>query len=313
MISAEMKDYNLNLSGFNISSSLNIRSDLVFLTINHSNLQEIPSYFAFKSLKKLDLSFNTISMLPAEFRCNFPALTGLVMPFNCISFISGTTNIFGMNTLSFLDLSFNPVSELVGFKHCIAEKMPYLSILNGSQLIDNIEEETKLIPRNVSVQHDLFRPLSIRTSFGPDSSSIVQTYIRPISVPPSLTSNIISPTITTLELDSCSLTDLDRLPLNMPHLKWASFNKNHLETVSKLASYSSLIELSISHNQLECIGYLSALPLLEKLDASHNRLTKVEKVEFKKLTTLFLQTNQINDLLVISKIASLRELCKFYC
>jgi Leucine-rich repeat (LRR) protein len=214
-------------------------------------------------------------------------------------------------SLTKIDLSHNLLSIIDEFRPCSIINVADDESVSTSTEKDG-EEWIEIIKRNSSIQDELFRPLTLRTSMGADSSSMLhnQFYGRPI--PGSLSAPFSEANITILELDNCDLTSLEKLPSNMPNLKWASFNKNHLVDITRLSDYNSLTEISLSHNDIGSIDCLSVLPLLEKLDVANNQISIIGLPGFISLLTLCLSNNNLESFSGIPKIKSLKELCNTF-
>ena len=174
-----------------------------------------------------------------------------------------------------------------------------------------------------SSQPYLFRPLSMRTTSGYGSCATLNEYLLSIHSLHPLEAFKLE-LITTLELDSCKLYNLDDLPegyvsrsfclslRRLVNLKWASFRNNSLQDISKLAKYETLEELSLENNEIESLNPLISLKKLSKLDASNNLISTIDAAEdFSSLMLLSLENNLIRNLKPFSKISTLLEFCKF--
>jgi internalin A len=157
----------------------------------------------------------------------------------------------------------------------------------------------------------------MRTETGYGSSSSERDILSRMPLPSIMNNGFSSDQITTLELDSCNLFNLDPLPnsyyncyIRLPSLRWASFRNNFIQDVKKLLNYGSLQELSLENNHLADVECLAALSALTKLNLSNNSIRKIEwNPPFKSLMLLSLEKNYIKVLRPFSKIATLMELC----
>ncbi|KAJ3312492.1 hypothetical protein HDV04_003092 [Boothiomyces sp. JEL0838] len=310
------KDY-LNFTGFhNIEFDTHIdRNKIVRLTINHSNLKHFPYIPLLPNLEYLNLSFNEIQIIPEL--PQLPHLKSLELIANqCTDF----TDIISLSkcnqNFEAIDLRLNPVSKKNEFKSFLIHQIKNVCSINGSTI--STEEKAlhiklyatnwkQFFEQSSSNQNQSFRPLSIRTLSGPESSSLEQNYFK---IPHSLQEKLDPQLLTTLELDNCQLLNLDALPDQMEKLKWASFRNNFLRDITKLSKYRNLEELSVEKNEITNIDCLANLHSLTKLDASANRISQVENGSFKSLMFLCLEKNLIKSLRPFAKISSLLELCK---
>ncbi|KAJ3285947.1 Leucine-rich repeat-containing protein 9 [Borealophlyctis nickersoniae] len=307
------------------SASLNI----THIALSHCGLDTIPNLTAFSHLEQLDVSFNNIRSIPDNFATVGETLKHLDLVKNEIAdlpnaaldenfiilYESLTILAFftALSKLRFLDLRFNPISKRKGFRKLAMKHLRSLSLLNGlpiddAERISIVKPVTPdLIVSRSSTQPHLFRPLSVRTQSGYGSFAAQNDYWR-MSHHPHLNEGMVVEALTTLELDSCHLFDLDLLPTGFVNLRWASFRNNHLTDISKLALYPHLEELSLENNEIETIDPLTSLTSLTKLDASNNRIEAVESASnFKSLMLLSLENNFLTNLKPFARMATLME------
>ncbi|KAJ3333338.1 Leucine-rich repeat-containing protein 9 [Blyttiomyces sp. JEL0837] len=315
---------------------------LRILSLSHCQIQELPNLQYFPNLEQLDLSFNAITTIGAGIS-DVALLKTLDVSGNNIAATDSIRYLRKyLHSLSSLDLRFNPISKGKGYRQLVASSVSIntLTILDGvkvtpvekckvifcltatggapdvvksSQQHRHHSEEAKTIIKCFedysSTQPHLFRPLSVRTQSGYGSSAAQNEFWKMTKMVHSdghLDLNIEN--ITTLELDSCGLFDLHDLPLNLTHLRWASFRNNNLRDVSKLTAYTRLEELSLENNEIETIDALASLASLTKLDASNNRITTVDTAgNFRSLMLLSLENNSIKNLKPFSKMSTLME------
>ncbi|KAJ3322494.1 hypothetical protein HDV06_003038 [Boothiomyces sp. JEL0866] len=305
----------LNFTGFhNIEFDTHIdRNKITRLTINHSNLSNFPYIPSLPNLELLNLSFNDIQIIPEL--CQLPRLRSLEMVANrCADFADIISLSKCSQNFESIDLRLTPVSKKFELKSFLIHKIKNISSINGKSI--SSEERALYIKLyatnwklffelNSSFQNQSFRPLSIRTLTGPESSSLEQNYFK---IPQSVHEKFDPHLITTLELDNCQLLNLDGLPEQMDRLKWASFRNNFLRDITKLSRYSNLEELSVEKNEITSIDCLASLHNLTKLDASSNKISQVENASFKALMFLCLEKNSIKSLRPFAKISTLLEL-----
>lgn len=297
----------LNLSCSSLALEDYFSKFLTTITINHAQMVSFPKIVMCPSLEALDLSFNSIESIPLDLCTTSPKLKKLFLISNRIK----TVILFAPSSiLEEIDLRFNPVSKTKDLISFLLSKVPTLLIINTAVLSKSKEPVSwnQKFQSCISDQTESFRPLSIRTSFGIESSSLEQNYYH-FKFLSSIPARIEIDSMTALELDSCHLTNLDAFPERMEKLRWASLRDNHLVDISKLSNYTSLEELCLERNHITDIDPLSSLPSLVKLDVSGNQISTVEKVIFKSLTFLSLENNCIKSLRPFSKIPTLFELC----
>lgn len=192
-------------------------TSLRFLTLTNSNLVNLPNIEAPNHLEYLDVSFNQIKTI-STINVGFPLLKTLILNNNSISDISGLSSLSSLLYLVELDLRFNDITEKKDYRKLLVNKIRSLKKLDEKVVSDlEIEEcnyEYKYdwesyFQKHISDQKQSFRPFSIRTEYGLENSSLENNYYR---IPYLIQSKIECAQITTLELDSCQLTNLDRLP-----------------------------------------------------------------------------------------------------
>ncbi|KAH6567544.1 hypothetical protein BASA62_006015 [Batrachochytrium salamandrivorans] len=302
----------LNISG---QSALNPESysqhtKLRSLTISHSSLVLLQNIPKLPLLERLDLSFNNIKVICSGFELHHN-LTFLGMAGNQIEGFDTLKYMFRkLCNLVELDLRFNPICKRKGYRVFCSVYSPKLQILDGIQIKPSEKEITdwsNLLNSRSTSQRHLFRSLSIRTEAGYGSSSAEHDCLMPLSVKPR---ELIRPEmITTLQLDSCNLFELDILPKKMVSLRWASFRNNNLQDISRLENYHFLEELSLEKNDIQSIDALGKLEFMTKLNASNNRISLIDCNEgFKSVRLLSLESNLIKSLQPFSKMTSLMEL-----
>ncbi|KAI8896203.1 hypothetical protein BC833DRAFT_598395 [Globomyces pollinis-pini] len=308
----------LNLTGITPLNPeyFNNRNTLKTIIIRHSELTNVPLFLVCPLLETLDLSFNKITVIP-DIALMMPKLKELNMISNSLNHISSISSLTKTRTsLERLDIRFNRISSIKELREYIVGRLKSLTVMNQKPITETertdaermyIQSQALISQNNSSEQSQSFRPMSIRTQYGPGSSSLEQNYYFQKQFI-SLSGVIDAQKITTLELDSCQLVNLDLLPDRMVKLRWASFRNNFIEDISKLANYLSLEELSLENNQISFIDCLSSLNQLAKLDVSNNIISTVENVPFKALMFLCLEKNQMKSLRAFSKIPTLLEL-----
>ncbi|KAJ3337839.1 hypothetical protein HDU91_001371, partial [Kappamyces sp. JEL0680] len=289
-------------------------SNLTSITINHAELASFPNFPLLPALESLDLSYNVIAEIPPFLAKHLPKLKRLLLASNRIHASKDVQAIGELAKLVELDVRFNPIWKSKEMELLLAFRLVFLETLNGQKLKeDHRRQQTSskdpavILQSRISDQSESFRPFSLRTQYGAESSSLEQNYYS-AQLPRYQRQSITIDAITTLELDNCQLTSLALLPETLPNLKWASFRNNFLDDISKLANYTNLEELSVEKNDIASIDCLAALPVLSKLDASSNRIVNIENASFKSLTFLSLEKNQFKSLRPFSKISSLFEL-----
>lgn len=93
-------------------------------------------------------------------------------------------------------------------------------------------------------------------------------------------------------------------------LKTADFSYNSLKTIDcSLEFVSNLQQLNLSHNQIVSVDAIKWLPNLKKLNLSFNSLTHIpHSIASRRVQTLILVNNFIEDLSGLPKLEALREL-----
>jgi Leucine-rich repeat (LRR) protein len=307
----------LNLSGIThlAVDSFPISETLTSLTITHSNLTSMPDFSICPSLELLDLSFNLITVL-TDMSAILPKLRTLDLCANKLQDVSLIQFLQPIKSLEYLDIRFNPLAKLQGIRDLILGTMQQLTSLNHEAIsqkdkfmrMRQFHEDWSLhFQKSTSNQTQSFRQLSMRTISGPESSALEYNYY-PVKEESLLGYNFFPNQITTLELDNCDLINLDRLPVTMESLKWASFRNNYIQNITKLANYTSLEELSLEGNLIARLEPLTVLPNLNKLDLANNKICTIENANFKSLMCLNLESNEIKSLRPLAKTTTLLEL-----
>ncbi|KAI8921751.1 hypothetical protein BC831DRAFT_475811 [Entophlyctis helioformis] len=304
------------------------RTLLRSLTVSHAGLESMPTIPKLALLERLDLSFNSISSMSQGLE-GLPHLRYLDLAGNRLADLASLRHIFkAVPNLVVLDLRFNPICRRKGYRQYCLSHAPTLQILDAVQVEKSEREPVDwqpLFASKASPQQHLFRPLSMRTQTGYGSSSAEHEHLSLAMVdalahqhhhqPQQEISLLREPMvmippdqITTFELDSCNLFDLDKLPDRMPSLRWASFRNNNLQDVSKLASYHRLEELSLENNEITSIDVLARLELLTKLDVSNNKISSVDSAaNFRSLMLFSLENNLIKSMRPFAKMSTLME------
>ncbi|RKO93872.1 hypothetical protein BDK51DRAFT_18137 [Blyttiomyces helicus] len=306
--SPPIEHLNLTHHPFRSLEEFTALTSLRSISVSHCGIDHVPTLRHFPKLERLDISFNRIEVLDKVISA--PDLMWLDASGNRIvdlEIFENATSLVG------LDLRFNPVCERKGYKKLAIRHIRRLKNLDGLD-VDLSEKECdeptgpELIVSRSSSQPHLFRPLSVRTFSGYGSSAAQNEYWR-VSHHPHLKAGMIAESLTTLELDSCSLFDLGVLPAGLINLRWASFRNNNLRDITRLASCPRLEELSLENNEIESIDPLSSLTALSKLDASNNSIASIESTSsFRNLMLLSLENNCIKTLKPLAKLTSLMEL-----
>lgn len=208
-------DY-LNLTGVVTIQSdyFALRNFLTTIIINHAKLEKFPSLQVCPLLEHLDLSFNAITTIP-PLTTEFPKLKALYLASNQISTLSELERISNVN-LAELDIRFNPATLIRDYDIFLIKKIPCLVKLNDQDIFASKwggfpGDWNSLLLCRSSDQVESFRPLSIRTLYGRESSSLEHNYYRK-EMPKSIAQKFVPELITTLELDQCQLLNLDKLP-----------------------------------------------------------------------------------------------------
>jgi hypothetical protein len=202
----------INLSGFKLVSAIDSWSrfkNLKSLTITHAGLDTFPDVSTCNSLEFLDLSFNRLRNI--RNLDNMTNMRTLLLVRNEISSLK-SLQVLSYSTIVRLDLRYNAVEKVKGFSNYIALRCPHVTSLNNKQLqlgdARLFKQKTdELLRIHTSSQSYLQRPLTMRTLYGYGSRSTEKEYVHLV---PRM---IIEPDhITTIELDSCCLFDLNGLP-----------------------------------------------------------------------------------------------------
>ncbi|KAI8846431.1 hypothetical protein BC829DRAFT_398533 [Chytridium lagenaria] len=333
----------LNLSMIPITSSLDsfqVFSNIRSLSLSGCGLKEVPPIRHFPKLETLDLSFNYIVVLSSGFGASSPAchsLRHLDLAGNHICSLDSLRCIQEhLKVLDTLDLRYNPICHRKGYrgyllanaKKCLKSvKVLDDTVVEPSErnwswrkmvhidaaALDESSLAAVYIKEHSSSQSHLFRPLSVRTQAGYGSSAAQHEYWQTandidISEIPSSPLQLNLEILTTLEMDSCNLFDLDFLPSGLVNLRWASFRNNNLRDLSRLVLFQRLEELSLENNDIEHIDPLTSLGTLTKLDVSNNRITSIEAAGmFQNLMLLSLENNLVKNLKPLAKLSTLME------
>jgi hypothetical protein len=211
---SETRDEYLNLSGFTSVASeyFAMRNILKSVVINCANLSSFPNFPVMLSMERLDLSFNTISEVPSRIHTQFPKLKTLCLASNNLESIADVKRIMECSKLVELDIRYNGIAKIRNVDDLIKSRLN-LEAFNGQKIFEKrvpVTNWDSLFRKSISNQSECFRPFSLRTLQGIDSSSLEQNYY--LQVPSVLSDSIAFDQITAMELDSCSLLGLDKLP-----------------------------------------------------------------------------------------------------
>ncbi|KAK2161241.1 hypothetical protein NP493_82g05041 [Ridgeia piscesae] len=116
--------------------------------------------------------------------------------------------------------------------------------------------------------------------------------------------------VTTLNLDGQHISKLSNLE-RLENLQWASFNNNDLTKIEGLDNCQKLEELSLESNCITRIEGLTRLEQLRHLNLSHNYIDCLEHTGFDRLPQLHyldLEDNCITSLAGLQRALSLTEL-----
>ncbi|KAI8619983.1 hypothetical protein BC830DRAFT_1059795 [Chytriomyces sp. MP71] len=292
-------------------------SSIKNLSISQCKLTELPPLKFFPLLQRLDASFNELTNV-ASLLSDAINLTYIDLASNKLAAINDLIDMQTalVNAVS-LDLRLNPIARYKGYMQLTvgSKAFPKLEMLDGRPVDPGMKNAMNpagntwddVFYEHSSTQQHLFRPLSVRTQSGYGSSAALNEYWR-ITRGAFDGHIFVAENITTLELDNCNLYSLDMLPINLIHLRWASFRNNNICDVSKLCMCPRLEELSLEDNEIESIDSLTSLAGLTKLDVSKNRITAVEHASnFGSLMLFSLENNMIRSLKPFAKMSSLME------
>ncbi|KAJ3265551.1 Leucine-rich repeat-containing protein 9 [Chytriomyces hyalinus] len=310
-------------------------SNMKSLTISSCGIKELPILKFFPCLETLDASFNSLSTLGNSFD-DVPRLVKIDLSGNLLANTSEIAYLQkSLLKLISVDLRLNPLCKCKGYIAMMLgsnsfERLESLDGYTVDSSMRSVDTISAILNRKVSsadpgeasgdgktvmdifhehssTQQHLFRPLSVRTHTGYGSSAALNEYWR-ISIGCLDEPVFAVENITTLELDNCNLFNLDALPNNLIHLRWASFRNNNIRDVSNLMACPRLEELSLEDNDIESIDPLTSLLGLTKLDVSKNRISAVEcAANFTSLMLFSLENNLIRSLKPFAKMSSLME------
>ncbi|KAG7088634.1 hypothetical protein E1B28_012606 [Marasmius oreades] len=92
------------------------------------------------------------------------------------------------------------------------------------------------------------------------------------------------------------------------HLEMLNLSINRLDSISELASLTSLIVLNLDNNSLETIDFGGNMPRLRILRASGNRLSVLNASRVANLRTLYLDNNSLTQILRLERLTKLENL-----
>ncbi|KAJ3168498.1 Leucine-rich repeat-containing protein 9 [Geranomyces variabilis] len=306
----------LNLSSVKIKSlsEQTFFAQIKSLSLSGCGLSSIGSLSEFPQLEALDLSFNKITHLHTLRIA--ATLRSLDIAGNAIVRREEFDTVIQMGqSLSELDTRFNPICKSKGYRSYLSTRLPGLRQLDGvayraGSANPQSRIDLPLLIEHSSTQPHLFRPLSVRTQTGYGFSATQNEYWR-LAHHPHINEALMIEALTTLELDSCNLFDLQNVPAGMVNLRWASFRNNSIRDVSPLAQFSRLEELALENNEIETIEPLTALKSLAKLDVSLNRITSIDCARgFQSLMLFSMENNNVDTLKPLAELPTLMEL---YC
>ncbi|KAK0052192.1 leucine-rich repeat-containing protein 9 [Biomphalaria pfeifferi] len=221
-----------------------------------------------------------------------------------------------LSTLQILDLRNNPWLKAKELRLRTIGRLKYLQMLDGKQ----VEEEESALALRCAAGSRISQ-FSIMTFARTD-----QTVPRSLSLGDS--AHIITSSsrnrpqkmadsdarwysqVTTINLDNQHITKLSNLD-RLESLMWASFNNNDLTRIEGLDNCTNLLELSLANNCITHLDGLSKLTFLERFDLSHNCLTSIDSGmlgAMTALTSLCLESNQLNSLAGLQRCIALTEL-----
>ncbi|KAJ3163656.1 Leucine-rich repeat-containing protein 9 [Geranomyces michiganensis] len=306
----------LNLSSVKIKSltEQTFFAQIKSLSLSGCGLASIGSLSEFPQLEVLDLSFNRIAHLHTL--CIAATLKSLDVAGNAIVQREEFDIVIQMGqSLSELDTRFNPICKSKGYRSYLTTRLSGLRMLDGvPNRAGSVNPQSRidltLLIEHSSTQPHLFRPLSVRTQTGYGFSATQNEYWR-LAHHPHINEALMIEALTTLELDSCNLFDLQAVPSGMVNLRWASFRNNSIRDVSPLAQFGRLEELALENNEIETIEPLTALKSLAKLDVSLNRIASIDCARgFQSLMLLSMENNSVATLKPLAELPTLMEL---YC
>ena len=275
-------------------SSQNSELDLLSSKINNEVLEIIlPLIKLNQNLKKLDLSNNQLTALPAEFG-NLTQLTFLGLRFNQLTTIP--TEIGNLTQLTFLDLSSNQLTIIPGTIGNLTQ-LTFLD-LSSNQLTTILDTISNLI----------------QLTFLDLNSNQLTTIPDTIGNLTQLTSlNLSSNQLTTIPIEIGNLTQLTSLSIssnqlttilteigNLTQLTFLSLNSNQLTTIpTEIGNLTQLTLLDLSFNQLITIPTeIGNLTQLTSLGLRSNQLTTIPDTigNLTQLTSLNLSSNQLTTI-----------------
>ncbi|PRP77145.1 leucine-rich repeat family protein [Planoprotostelium fungivorum] len=234
-------------------------------------------------LKKLDISHNSISIIPDEVAALGEHLTTLIVSNNHISVLP--TNLFQLNQLVKLDLSYNKLVDV--------SDLPFDEISTLSELWLG-HNQMKRIPGRLR---------------GCQQLSVLQldhNCIEEIPASPSF-----PPKLRSLQLGHNALTTVPASSLqNLSQLTDLGLNDNRLTGVSNLSPLTRLSRFDASHNRLNTMPSFGRDSLVKEVLMGFNNLKRLTEDEdffkLKELSVVDVQTNQISE--IPETIIELRKL-----
>ena len=114
----------INLTGFPTIQPefFAMRNFLKKIVISHADLKIFPNVPSCPLLESLDISFNAISEIPVLSQ-SFPKLLHLCISSNRIESFASLVNLSNSVTLNEIDMRFNPVCNIRGFKLFLSRKI----------------------------------------------------------------------------------------------------------------------------------------------------------------------------------------------
>lgn len=275
----------INMNKNTLENDYSINYDLCFLKLGFVNdvLSLIYSFFQ-NVMKKLDVSYNDLTMLPPKL-FNYFALETLDLSYNRI--ISVSSNVILPNNLRYLILSHNNISNWFNFMpKTFLRSAPNLESLDlsGNLLGSFTDDRIWLISSSLK-RLDLSDCQIHQITGAPMLSGLTNLeYLKLSSNPLHSLADLKANKLTSLDLSECNLAMLKSTVFShMPHLNYVNLSGNH---------HLSLETHGTSNQNEEYVESVS----LRQIDLSNCNMNNVELKGFPNLTWVNLNVNLITEL-----------------
>lgn len=256
-------------------------SEVRELDLSHNNIDVFPPdlFNLMSNLEILYLQYNQITSLPQDLFKNLKNLTSLYLQYNNFTNLNGS--LIHLNSLKYLDLSYNKLTEISGFELNRVTSLIYVNISNN--LIESLESNCFNQAFNLEV-------VDLKNN---KINSIIENVMFINNVK-----------LRYLDFQQNCITKIQADAFKHNVLEYFSLEKNNITgeiTKTTFTGLQNIKNLTISDQSITIIrdGTFSDMIALRFLNLSNNFLSTIENASFgilKNLNILDLSHNKINNL-----------------